>query len=472
MASYPFRGLRVRLAVAVAASYAFLLAFAAVILYLVLQRQWYAEVDANLAVSARAASAFFSTELVEYGSPEATVVHIVSELVFGDRTIVALDSAGRRIARSRPIEGAPDLWSSDLAALADGPITVATAAGPCRVIPAPLAKGFRLAIGFPLTPVEQRLANLRAILTVVSLLCLGLGSVVALATTRRVLAPVNRLAGEADRVGQALAGGGAVPAIAPQTETPDEVGRLEAAFVALINRLNDALGKEREAAASQRRFFADAAHELRTPLAILRNQIDAALQVATAPERAVLEPLGKETEHLGRLVGDLLLLARGETAGDLAGVGIVGLDDLTGAAIVRAGRHPAAAGRQIAVGEFDTAPVKGDRTLLERAVLALLENALLHAAPSDVHVSVGVNRANGRPTAWVRVSDDGPPIPDADRARIFERFVRLRRDVPGSGLGLAIVGRIAALHGGGLSLAQPDGEHAKSFVLEMPLAEP
>ncbi len=469
IASYPLRGLRIRIAFAVAASYAFLLAFAAAFLYLTLERRWLADVDQTLATSARAAAALFSTELIEYGSPDATVVHIVSELVFGDRTIVAINGAGTRLARTRPMADSPDLWHADLTRISEVPLTLATPTGPARVIGSPIAKGYHLAIGFPLSPVEDRLRYLRLTLGFGFLICFGLGTAVAMVMSRRALVPVIDLAREADRVSDALSSG-VVPTIRqPVAVTLDEVGRLQTAFVLLIGRLEEAIAKEREVASSQRRFFGDAAHELRTPVAIIRNEIDTALQTAAPSEQPVLAALARETDHLGRLVGDLLLLARGETRTDLASAALVGLDDVTSHAIMRAGRHPAATGREIVVGEFETAPVRGDPTLLERAVLALIENALLHAAPSNLFVSVGIDRTNGAHQAWVRVRDQGPPIPAADRERIFERFVRLRRDTPGSGLGLAIVRWIADIHGGTLTLHQDGGAPGKTFQVSLPL---
>ena len=468
MASYPLRGLRIRIAFAVAASYAFLLAFATAFLYFTLERRWFADVDQTLATSAQAATAFFATELVEYGTPDATVVHVISELVFGDRTIVAINAAGTRLARSRPMADSPDLWHADLTRISEQPVTLATPTGPARVIGSPIARGYRLAIGFPLSPVEERLRYLRLTLGFGFLICFGLGTAVAMVMSRRALVPVIDLAREADRVSEAL-GSGVVPTIGqPAVVVPDEVGRLQTAFGLLIGRLEEAIAKEREVASSQRRFFGDAAHELRTPVAIIRNEIDTALQTAPPGEQPVLAALARETDHLGRLVGDLLLLARGETRTDLAHAGLVGLDDVTSNAIMRAGRHPAAAGREIVVGEFEIAPVRGDATLLERAVLALIENALLHAAPSNVFVSVGVDHTGGAPGAWVRVRDEGPAIPMADRERIFERFVRLRRDTPGSGLGLAIVRWIADIHGGTLTLHQDDGAADKTFQITFP----
>ncbi|MBL8988543.1 MAG: HAMP domain-containing histidine kinase [Gemmatimonadetes bacterium] len=472
MASYPLRGLRVRLTVAVAATFALLLAVGAAALYAVLERHWRAEVDQTLDHSLGAARALFSSELAEYGTPQATVVHIVSELVFGDRSVVAVDPSGTRLAQSRPLEAAPDLWRVSLPSPNGGPITVMAPNGPSRVATTELAMGFQLAVGLTLVPMEERLRDLRAVLFLGVLASLAAGAAVALVVSRRVLTPVTAMAAMADRLREAVIRG-EHPELQPvplPTER-DEVGRLQTAFVALVSRLEAAIDQERNTAANQRRFFADAAHELRTPVAILRNEIDTArLEAASPTQVAVLERLGREAQHLGQLVGDLLLLARGETAEDLESTAVIFLDDAASNAIVRASRLPAAAGRRIAVGRFDATPVRGDATLIERAVLALIENALLYAPGSDVEVSVGEGDGP-RKTSWVRVTDWGPPIPDDAVERIFERFVRLRNDVPGSGLGLAIVRWVATIHGGTLRLEQEPAAGRKSFLLEMPAPE-
>ncbi len=473
MASYPLRGLRIRLTVAVTATIALLLAIGAAALYAVLERHWRTEVDQTLAHSLDAARTLFTSELAEYGTPRNTVVHIVTELVFGDRSVVAVDPTGHRLAQSRPLEEAPDLWRAPLPPPTRGPITVQAPNGPSRVATTDLAQGFQLAVGMTLVPMEKRLRDLRTVLILGVLVSLAAGAGVALVVSRRVLTPVTAMAELADRLREAVTRG-EQPEIRllPLPTDRDEVGRLQTAFLALVQRLEAAIDQERDTAANQRRFFADAAHELRTPVAILRNEIETArLEAAHPVQIAVLDRLGREAHHLGQLVGDLLLLARGETAKDIEATAVIFLDDAASNAIVRASRLPAAVGGRIAVGQFEATPVRGDPTLLERAVLALIENALLHAPGSDVEVSVGSGEGP-HPIGWVRVTDWGPPIPADAVERIFERFVRLRQDVPGSGLGLAIVRWVATIHGGALRLEQDPAGARKSFVLDMPSAVP
>ncbi len=467
MASDQGFGLRVRLAVTVAASFGLLLALAASVLYGVLRREWWAEVDRALGQSAESTHGLFGADLADYGSPEATTVHIVSEMVFGDRTIVARDSNGRELARSRPIGGLPEVAPGSLGDVGAAPITLEAPAGRVRAVSVPLPEGLSVVVAFPLAPLEGRLARLRWILGLGLVQSVVVGAGVAMAASRRVLEPITAMATRADQVSDAI-GQGTIPLPAiPGSSRRDEVGRLQQAFHALVARLETALAKERSAATDQRRFFADAAHELRTPVAILQNEIGIALSgPAVNINRDTLARLATETQQLSRLVADLLLLARGESAADIA-AHTVYLDDVASKAVLRAGQHPAAANRRIAVGQFDAARVRGDATLLERAILGLIENALLHAAPSDVEVAVGVDQTGG---AWVSVSDHGEAIPAEETGRIFERFVRLRHETPGSGLGLAIVRWIAELHGGTLALTQSVDPRTKAFTVRLPVA--
>lgn len=464
MAEYPLTGLRIRLAMTVAASFATLLAVAAFLLYAVLRREWASEVDRGLLQSAEAAQGLFRLDAGEFGTTEATTIHIVSELVFGDRTVVALDPAGRRLAKSRAIAGSPDIWSLPLDRVSSRPTALTAPTGPVRAISVPLSEGYSLVIGFSLAPIEARLARLRWILGLGFVLTLFVGTAVAVLASRRALQPITAMAVLADQVRESFTQGNTAHPLIPETTRLDEVGRLQKAFGLLITRLDAALVKERETAVTQRRFFADAAHELRTPVAILQNEIGIALNGPdVAINRDTLARLGTEVEQLSQLVADLLLLARGEPFGDVAAQTVY-LDDIAGKAVLRAGRHPAAAGRRIGLGQFDVAKVRGDATLLERAIVALIENGLLHAAPSDIEVAVGVD-VGGR--GWVSVTDHGEPIPVEATERIFERFVRLRPGSPGSGLGLAIVRWIAQLHGGSLELTQQSAPVSKTFTVRL-----
>ncbi|TDC48127.1 HAMP domain-containing histidine kinase [Micromonospora sp. KC207] len=214
---------------------------------------------------------------------------------------------------------------------------------------------------------------------------------------------------------------------------------------ALAQTMNRMLARLETAAASQRRFVADASHELRSPLATLRAGLDR-LALAPVPEghRDLVELLRRETSRLGDLVADLLLLARIDERGATRRRDDVDLDDLAYTERERlAGQHPDLTVRA------DLAPVRvtGDVHDLGRALRNLADNAARHAR---TQVTLRVSVCDG--WACIEVTDDGPGVPDADRERIFDRFVRLddsrTRPEGGTGLGLAITRQVVAAHGG------------------------
>jgi signal transduction histidine kinase len=209
--------------------------------------------------------------------------------------------------------------------------------------------------------------------------------------------------------------------------------------------MNAMLDRLEGAADRQRQFVSDASHELRSPLATIRAKVEVA---AIRPETADWPEVGGtvlgEVDRLDELVGDLLQLARlDETGGQLATTTDVDLDELA-AAEVRRLRGLGVAADDSGVG---AARVRGDRAALGRAVRNLADNAARHARAA-VAVSVALDEAD----AVVRVDDDGPGVPAAERERVFERFTRLdegrARGAGGAGLGLALVRAVAAAHGG------------------------
>ncbi len=285
-----------------------------------------------------------------------------------------------------------------------------------------------------------------SLLLVVPLLTLALAGVVWL-VVGRVLAPVEALRGAAAQV--ARRGG---PGSLPVPRGTDELG-------ALARTLNEMLDRLECSAARQRAFVADAAHELRSPIAGLRTAVDVARAhpdaYSSAELAAALEP---EVLRMQALVDDLLLLARVGTAPSARGP--LDLADLAADAVAAArpgGVVPVAAG---------TGAGWGDRTALTRVVRNLVDNAVRHAREAvTVTVTDGV----------VTVDDDGTGIPAADRERVFERFVRLEaareREAGGSGLGLAIAREIARENGGDVVLGDAPAGGLRATVT-VPTSEP
>ncbi len=229
----------------------------------------------------------------------------------------------------------------------------------------------------------------------------------------------------------------------PVPAAHDEIRRLADTMNGMIGRLQDAQDV-------QRRFVADASHELRSPLATIAAGLEL-LQRDTG-DPATVTALRGETERVNRLVEGLLLLARADERGLQPRREEVDLDEIAEAEQVR----PAEDGARVVV-RAEPVRVIGDRGQLVRVLRNLVDNARRHAC-SEVHVTVA--RDGGG--AVLEVADDGPGVPEADRARVFERFVRLddarARSDGGSGLGLAIVSEVVAAHGGTVELlAAPNG---------------
>ncbi len=222
---------------------------------------------------------------------------------------------------------------------------------------------------------------------------------------------------------------------------------------------------------SQQRFVANASHELRTPLAVMRTEVDVALADpnSTVGElRAMAEVVRDATIRSEALVDGLLTLAR--TGAARPGERPVDLGHL--AARVTDRLAPDAEALHLTLDlSAESAPVRGDGTLLERLVENLVQNALQYNVPGGwVSVATGSDAAR----AWLRVANSGPTVPEEEVAGLFERFRRLDDWDPhqgrrGFGLGLSIVDAVARAHGGTATAeAQPDG--GLLVVVELPAA--
>ena len=197
-----------------------------------------------------------------------------------------------------------------------------------------------------------------------------------------------------------------------------------------------------------RRFMADAAHELRTPVTLLRTRADVALGQERAAERdaETLRAVGREAERIGAIVGDLLTLARADAGERPAARETLYLDDQAADAVESIRALAQRAGVALEVGAFEEAPVTGDPVLVRRLLLILLENAVKFTPPGG-HVRLDVAVRDGQRA--VVISDTGPGIAPADLPHVFERFYRgesARQGTEGAGLGLAIARWIADLH--------------------------
>ncbi|HTK66927.1 MAG TPA: HAMP domain-containing sensor histidine kinase [Pseudonocardia sp.] len=282
--------------------------------------------------------------------------------------------------------------------------------------------------------------------------------VALLITTSVALRPLDAMTGLARQI----AGGDRGRRLAP-TRTDTEMGRTAAAFDDMLDALEGAETAARESEARTRQFVADAAHELRTPIAGVRAAAEAGLSMrADGEERDRLQLLLiREAARAGRLVDDLLAMARID-----AGLALErGPVELLGLARAEAERTRLLAPTLRVAVTGEPATVLGDAGRLSQILVNLLDNARRHTPP-DGEISIGVDRPS---PGWarIRVADSGAGVPDQDRERIFDRLVRLddarARDGgsgagagagAGAGLGLAIARGIARAHGGDLRCAE------------------
>jgi two-component system, OmpR family, sensor kinase len=282
-------------------------------------------------------------------------------------------------------------------------------------------------------------------------LLIGLGVYLVL---RRGLRPIESMAAQADRI----TAGDLTERVTPHGSR-SEVGRLGLALNDMLARI-EADVQERESSQERvRRFFGDASHELRTPLASLRANAELYQQGAlTSPDQVdeVMRRIAIETRRMGRLVDDMLRLARlGLHPGQSREP--VDVTALVQASAERA--RIADPGRTWHVWIEEDLVLTGDEELLRRAVDNLLMNVLVHTPPETASA---LTVYGDDEQVIIEVRDDGPGVPPDKLPHIFERFYRAagaRSALPGSGLGLAIAAEIAAAHGGSAeaALVSPHG---------------
>lgn len=273
--------------------------------------------------------------------------------------------------------------------------------------------------------------------------------------TGRTLKPVAEIAERAEEIG-----GSTLNERVPVPATDDEVARL----ARTVNRMLDRLEQSAE---RQKRFVADASHELRSPVAAIRLQMETALLGGEATDwEKVAATVLAEDQRLADLVSDLLAMARIEE-GVRHPSGEVDLDELiferaSHVTPIPIDRSGVGAGR-----------VEGVASELESVVRNLVDNALRHGR-TKVRVTLGtVEVDDAAPVVRLVVEDDGPGISSAQRGVVFERFARLEegreRDAGGAGLGLALTRRIVEAHGGTIEVESSDLGGA-AFVVDLPAA--
>ena len=329
-----------------------------------------------------------------------------------------------------------------------------------------LPGGFHLLVGRDLEE-RERLFGIVANAGQWSLaLVIVLGLVGGFFVSRRVLTRIDAMTDTAQTIMK-----GDLAGRLPVAGTGDELDRLALHLNAMLERIEALMGGLKEVSDN-------IAHDLKTPLTRLRNRCEAALRSATGDGdyRAALESTIAESDDLIRTFDALLMIARAES-----GHSRDNMSEFDAAEIARdVGElyEPLAEEKGIALKVYaaGTAPVRGNRELVSQALANLVDNAIkyagpghkLNGAPAEIVVKAG---ADGERIA-LSVADHGPGIPEADRGRAVERFVRLEqsRSEPGSGLGLSLASAVARLHGGELKLE--DNHPGLRSTIALPRAGP
>lgn len=361
---------------------------------------------------------------VQVVAPDGTVV-AASDNIVGEPSLATVGhGAGETSARSiddHPLE--------DDASVRLLEVGVATTEGDRTVV-----------VGESLESVDEAVAIATSLgLSGLPVLGLGVG-VIAWWLVGRALTPVEAIRREADEIG-----GGDLHRRVPVASREDEIARLGRTVNGMLARLE-------ESARRQQQFVGDAAHELRSPVASLRTQLETALGSRRDVDWGeVSADLLAETLRMQDVIEQLLLLAQVDAVAGVGSRRTVDLDELVGRAVAWAGDHHGRDLRVVRVAA-EALQVAGDEVLLLQVIRNLLDNAARHAS-STVTVAC---RSEGS-DAVLSVSDDGDGIPVQDRERVFERFVRLddarSRDAGGSGLGLALVRDIVVDHDGSVRIA-------------------
>jgi heavy metal sensor kinase len=248
----------------------------------------------------------------------------------------------------------------------------------------------------------------------------------------------------------------------PVARSGDEIERLGVTLNAMLDRLQQAFTRERI-------FVADASHQLRTPLAILKTEVELALKEGRTLEelRSALESVADETDRLVRLAEDLLVIARLDQGSVPISTAELDAHELLETAASRAQSRAMREGVSVELSSIDRVTLLGDSPRIEQALGNMLDNALRYAR-GEVRVSAVAQGS----TVELHVRDDGPGFEPELIERAFERFVRDGQDSrAGAGLGLAIVAAIAHSHGGHVRAANRSGGGADVW-LELPAGSP
>lgn len=457
---------RLRLALWYAGVIGLVLILFAVLVYTAINRQLTSQLDYTIHLQALDASRSLHT--ISLASPEARTqqlpLPIIPE-VTGSRLYVQLvDPSGGVLARSsnlrQPLPTMPATRQSLLAS-EEAHSTISLPDERMELYSTPLHLDDRyvgmLQVAASLRPLEASMAQLRLVLGVVVAGAATVAAALGWFLATKAMRPVDRLTQAARAIGCSTD----LSRRLPEPEQHDELGRLAATFNEMLSRLDQAF-------VTQQRFLADASHELRTPLAAIRTNVSTLLRgtgIAPGVQAEILQATVREADRMGRLVADLLVLARAD-AGQPLGRRRLELDRLLLEVYQQA--KALARGVRLALDDLEQVEVDGDPDRLRQLLLNLMDNAVRYT-PAGGTVCLGLVHRNG--WAVITVRDTGVGIAAEHLPRIFDRFYRVEqpqlRGASGTGLGLAICRWIAEAHGGRIVVTS-QVEQGSTFTVSIP----
>lgn len=443
-----------------------LAAFGASVLWL--HTRWsHAQFDADLANLGAVTSRVLREELGEHKDLTKAAAEAGESIDVPGRGIAILDATGAAVAAE---------WHGfkyDTSTLPLGPLehtqltTLRQGAAAWRVFTRRESmhepnSEFVILVAGPLDAIDQQQSLLTRVLLVATPLVGLAAALLSWLAASSVLGPVTTMAAEAEAITVRS------PDWRLRTSTAhDEVGQLARAFNRLLDRLSSALRL-------QRQFMADASHELRTPVSVIQTASEVTLDRPSRTEaeyRDAMSVVCEQSARLGRMVEDMLVLARADAGGYPLVRRLLYADELADECVRAVSMVAATRDIRIVTTIQSDVSLYADDHLLRRLVMNLLDNAVQYTPAGG---QIFVTLKSEASVVTIAVADTGPGIPAVDRERVFERFVRLdpaRTNTTGAGLGLSIARWIAERHEGTLSLDDHDSGGCL-FTVRLPTSQP
>jgi two-component system OmpR family sensor kinase len=463
---------RTRLTVRWTTVFSCLLAAASVSIYFGIRTQSYADLDRHLRTLA-------GTEVASaFDQPVSPHVHELPTVAltggtFTEKLVQIFDSRGQLVVASDGRGRAarfvdPRLIAEALAG--EAPVTTVDVDGvPIRIVVLSTSHNgtaYAFAVGVVISDLLGSLSHVRWLLVVVWLVSTGATAAVGFALASTALRPVRQITQRAMDIAQTN-----IRARLEPPEVDDEIGAMARSLNALLERLNVALD-------ANRRFAADAAHELRSPVTAMAGEIDVALRRERTPAeyQETLRLVRDRLSSLSSVMSDLMLLVRSQEGHDSVTRQELSLDGLLRSSIARLQGIASSRGVAVSMQDLRAFWTYGDPGLLARVFDNVLENAIRYNREQST-VVIKASFTDGAAHAWeagrivVHIADSGPGIPDGDTERVFDRFYRVdasrARHTGGAGLGLAIAREVLTLFQGTIRIERTSAE-GTSIAIALP----